>query len=212
MTADPHKSSRPTQETHMWDARYESNPFYYGRMPNDFLVSAAASIPKGRVLCLAEGEGRNSVFLARSGYEVTGVDFSEKAITHARSAAQSSGVNVEYLQADLSDFDLGENCWHGIVSIFCHLPESLRKGLHQRIVRALRPGGVLILESYSPEQLLLGTGGPKDPDMLLSWRQAQQELQGLEFELGHTLERMVFEGIGHTGASSVTQVIARKPG
>jgi SAM-dependent methyltransferase len=195
----------------MWDARYEANPFFYGRMPNDFLVSAVGSIPKGKVLCLAEGEGRNSVFLARSGYAVTGVDFSDKAIVHAQSAARSNDVEVEYVQADLADFDLGENRWHGVVSIFCHLPEAMRRDLHRRVVRALRPGGVYVMESYAPEQVLLGTGGPKDPDMLLSLKQAREELEGLEFELGQQIERIIFEGIGHNGPSAVTQVIARKP-
>lgn len=195
----------------MWDARFEANPFFYGKMPNDFLVSAVASIPKGKVLCLAEGEGRNSVFMARSGYEVTGVDFSEKALAHARSLALSNGVVVDYQQEDLAVFDMGDNAWDGIVSIFCHLPSALRVDLHQRVVRGLKPGGVYVMESYAPEQVGLGTGGPSDLDMLLSWKQAQTELQGLQMEVCHQIERAIFEGVGHNGSSVVTQVVGRKP-
>jgi hypothetical protein len=194
----------------MWDERYESTPFFYGRMPNDFVVSSVCYLPKGKVLCLAEGEGRNSVFLARSGYTVTGVDFSAKAIENARDLAAQHKAEVHYIQADLVTYDIGEGCWDGIVSIFCHLPPHLRRDLHKRAVRGLRKGGVLILEAYALAQLGLNTGGPKDPDQLLSWDSLQHELEGLEFLVGHETQRMIFEGIGHTGPSAVTQVVGIK--
>ena len=194
----------------MWDERYSTNPYYYGRMPNDFVVSSVGYIPKGKVLCLAEGEGRNSVFLARSGYDVTGVDFSDAAITNARNLANQNKVQVEYIQADLGHFDIGEAKWDGIVSIFCHLPSVLRSDVLKRAVKGLKKGGVLVLESYSPRQLELGTGGPKDPDLLVSWEALKQDLKGLEFLIGHETQRIVFEGIGHNGPSAVTQAVGIK--
>jgi len=194
----------------MWNERYSQNPYYYGRMPNDFLVSSISYIPKGKVLCLAEGEGRNSVFLARSGYQVTGVDFSETAVENARKWAESNRVSVEYLCEDLETYDLGDAQWDGIVSIFCHFPSEIRRGLHKRIAKALKKGGVFVMETYSPGQLSFGTGGPKNTDFLLGLDEVKTEFPGFEFQVAQEVERVIMEGIGHTGPSAVTQVIATK--
>ncbi len=194
----------------MWDQRFTETPYFYGKMPNDFVVASVSHIPKGKVLCLAEGEGRNSVFLARSGYEVSGVDFSEKAVENAKQLAAENGVEVDYQVGDLENYAIGECKWDGIVSIFCHLPPNIRKSIHQKVIQGLKTGGVFVLEAYSPDQLSMGTGGPKDPELLMSIEDLKSELAGLDFELAHQTERIIFEGIGHNGPSSVTQLIGIK--
>lgn len=194
----------------MWDERYKSTPFYYGKMPNDFVVSSVAHIPKGEVLCLAEGEGRNSVFLARSGYQVTGVDLSEQALSHAQQLAKENKVEVHYEHADLSNYEFGKNRWAGIVSVFCHLPREIRRELHRRVVEGLCVGGAFVVEAFAPAQLSLGTGGPKDPDLLISLKDLKLELEGLDFVVAEETDRIIFEGIGHNGPSAVTQLIGIK--
>ena len=105
----------------MWDERYSSEAYAYGKNPNQFLEENYKVIPKGKVLSLAEGEGRNAVFLAKQGYIVTAVDSSQIGLEKARKLAEENEVSIELINADLADFDLGDHEWDGIVSIFCPL-------------------------------------------------------------------------------------------
>ena len=194
----------------MWDTKYGEESYFYGTQPNDFLKENVGKIPKGRVLCLADGEGRNSVFLAQQGYDVTAVDSSAVGMRKASALAKSKGVSVTTIVADLNDFDLGEGMWSGIVSIFCHLPSTLRGKVHGSIAPALSPKGVFLMECYSPDQLEFGTGGPKNRDLLVTALQAEQELAGLLFSHLKQCTRTIVEGQGHNGQSAVTQVIAAK--
>lgn len=194
----------------MWDERYNIEHYFYGKMPNDFLVSSANEIPKGKVLCLAEGEGRNSVFLARLGYEVVGVDFSQVGLDKAEKLAQDNRVEVTYHCADLTTYDIEPASYEGVVSIFCHFPSEARKAIYERVVEGLKPGGVLVLEAYTPSQLALGTGGPKDIDYLATLRTLQTEISGLEWTSAQETERIIMEGIGHSGPSAVVQMIGVK--
>ena len=143
----------------MWDERYSSKEYAYGTTPNEFLVEKVSCIPKGKVLSLAEGEGRNAVFLAKQGYAVTAVDGSLVGLNKARKLAEENNVVVEFIHADLADYDLGENKWDGIISIFCPLPSSLRKALYKRVIAGLKQNGVFLVEAYTPDQLKHGTGG-----------------------------------------------------
>lgn len=196
----------------MWDERYASEDYVYGTAPNDFLAAEAHRIPAGgRVLTLAEGEGRNAVFLAEQGFQVTGMDASAVGLNKAAHLARERGVSVALECVDLAEAELGEACWDGVVAIFAHLPPPLRREVHRRVVRALKPGGVLLLEAYTPAQVGRGTGGPPNVEMMITADGLRQELQGLEFELLRECEREVVEGRGHTGAGAVVQVVARKP-
>lgn len=195
-----------------WNERYGGEGFAYGEEPNDFLAEHAAEIPPGRVLCLADGEGRNSVWLARQGYEVTSVDLSPVGVEKAKRLAARHGVNVNAIAADLADFDIEENHWQGIVAIYAHVPLATRKRMHAACVKGLVPGGVFILESYSPDQPKYGTGGPKERDFLMSEQDMRSELAGLQFEIAHEIVREILEGRYHTGEGAVVQVLARKPG
>ncbi len=162
----------------MWDARYAEPGHAYGTEPNDFLVATARRfIPAGgEVLSLGEGEGRNATYLASLGFRVTGVDGSRVGLEKARALAARRGVTIETVVADLAAYSLGTGRWDGIVSVWCHTPSALRRRLHRSVVEALRPGGVFLLESYTPAQLAYETGGPRDADMLLSLATAREEL------------------------------------
>lgn len=194
-----------------WDERYAEPGFTYGTAPNDFLAQNVGRLPAGGdVLSLAEGEGRNAVFLAQRGFRVTAVDGSAVGLEKARQLAARSGVAIETIVADLAVFELGENRWDGIVSIWCHVPSALRVRLHPAMVAALRPGGVLLLESYTPKQLEYKTGGPPNADLLTTRAELERQLRGLEFVSCEEKTREVHEGKYHNGMSAVVQLIARK--
>jgi SAM-dependent methyltransferase len=194
----------------MWDERYGSGEFFYGTEPNDFLRAEVARLPRGDVLCIGDGEGRNGVWLAEQGRTVTSVDQSAVGLEKAQALAKQRGVPLTTVSADLATFDLGEQRWHGVVSIFCHLPSALRRDVYSRIVRALRPGGVVMIESYTPAQLGRGTGGPPVADMLVDLATLRTDFATLEVLHGVELERDVLEGKGHRGRSAVVQFVARK--
>ena len=195
-----------------WDQRFAGDEFWYGTQPNDFLREHVAALPPhGRVLSLGEGEGRNAVFLAGQGFEVVGVDASVVALAKAARFARERGVAITTLQADLAQFPLGHAAWDAIVSIWCHLPLPLRARVHRDVVAALRPGGVFLLEAYTPAQLAFRTGGPPTLDLLVTAAALREELAGLEFEIAAEREREIHEGPRHHGHSAVVQVLARRP-
>jgi len=194
----------------MWDERYSTEEYAYGKTPNNFLEENYNLIPKGKVLSLAEGEGRNAVFLAKQGYSVTAVDASRVGLAKAKKLAEENGVTIELVHTDLVEFDISENRWDGIVSIFCPLPSAQRKVLHKKVVAGLKPNGVFLVEAYTPDQLKHATGGGKSADMMTTKESLILELEGLKFMHLLELERNVVEGIYHTGLAAVIQAIALK--
>lgn len=193
-----------------WDDRYAGSGFVFGTQPNDFLRTCAGRLPAGPVLCLGEGEGRNAVFLAGCGHAVTAVDQSATGLAKARRLAAERGLRLDTTTADLADYPIRPGAWAAIIWIFLHLPPDLRAGLLARAAAGLRPGGVFLLEAYTPAQLAFGTGGPKEVALLPTLAQLRTELPGLEFDLARECERAVIEGTGHTGRAAVVQVLARR--
>lgn len=191
-----------------WDQRYSVADYIYGTQPNDFLTQVAQRIPPGRVLCLAEGEGRNAVYLAQHGYQVKAVDASRVGLEKAQRLASSRGVTIETIAADLADFTIPASTYTGIVSIWAHLPPPIRKSLHTQVVAGLVPGGAFVLEAYTPRQLEFKTGGPPVPELMMTLDALREELHGLRFEIAQEIERDVFEGSYHRGRSAVVQVLA----
>lgn len=198
-------------DSDFWNHRYSTSEFIFGTEPNQFLADHAAKIPPGPVLSLAEGEGRNAVFLAGLGHPVTAVDSSSVGIEKLHKLARDRGVVVETILADLRDFKIQPGRWAGIISIWVHLPLPLRHTVHRRCVEALIPGGVFILEGYTPDQLRHGTGGPKAIELLMTLRALKSELDGLEFVVARETERKIEEGLGHSGLSATVQIVGRKP-
>lgn len=195
-----------------WNEQFSGEEFFYGTEPNDFLRERARLLSHGgRVLCLAEGEGRNAVFLAGRGLKVVAVDSSESGLAKLHKLAAQRQVQVETVAADLTAYPIGVEVWDGIVSIFCDVPGEARKALHQRCVAGLKPGGIFLLEAYRPEQLERDTGGPREPDKLPTLEQLKAELAGIEFLHAEELEREIHEGEEHRGSSAVVQIVGRKP-
>ena len=194
-----------------WDERYAGDDYLYGTEPNDFLKSAAARIrPGSRVLCIADGEGRNGVYLAELGHRVTSIDRSRRGLEKAERLASDRGVELRTVQADLGDHPLGSSDWDCIVSVFFHVPPALRENIDRRVVEALAPGGLLILEGYTPDQLAYSTGGPPTADMMLTMEILESAFGELEFLHAKETTRDVIEGTGHRGRSAVVQLIAEK--
>lgn len=195
----------------MWNERYATEEYVYGTAPNTFLASVADQIPAGsRILCLAEGEGRNAVFLARQGHRVVAVDQSPIGLEKAQRLAQAAGVEVETVAADLAEYPIEAGSWDAIISIFCHLPTALRKGVHASAVEGLAAGGLFILEAYTPEQLELKTGGPPVVELMMNLEDLNTELTGLNFRHAAELQREVVEGRLHNGIGAVVQIVGVK--
>ena len=194
----------------MWDKRYDTDEYIYGKRENDFLAFCVSQLPKGEILSLCEGEGRNAVYLARKGYNVTAVDGSQVGLEKAQRLASEHGVKIQTIVADLNNYKIEPGKWQGIISFFCHLPSSLRKKVHRECVNGLAPGGVLVLESFTPAQLKFVTGGPSDLQRLLGLEEAKEELDGLEFLIAQEVERPIDEGELHRGMAAVLQILAVK--
>lgn len=192
-----------------WNERYARGDYLYGTEPNSFLAEQYRSLC-GPVLSLSEGEGRNAVFLAAQGLEVVGVDISPVALEKARKLAESRGVEITTLVCDLETFEPQENHFGSVISISAHLPSKIRSRLYPWVERALRPGGTILLEAYSENQLSRDTGGPKDRDMLMTVEKVSREFPNCEPVLLREIEREVAEGEGHKGVASVVQFIARR--
>ena len=194
-----------------WDERYREPGFAYGTEPNEFLVSVVQRIPHGKILSLAEGEGRNAVYLASLGYQVTGVDGSEVGLRKAVELAAERGVSITTIHADLAEFEIEPEQWDGVIACYCHVPSDIRIPLHRAALKGLKSGGVFVLEAFSKEQLAYNTGGPQSLDLLMSLDELTRELAGLELVHAVRLERDVREGSRHTGLASVVQVLGIKP-
>lgn len=195
-----------------WNDKFAGETYRYGLEPNAFLAAHARVFPEGgRLLSLGEGEGRNAVFLARSGYEVSAMDASSEGVRKTGELASRHGVAVEAKLTDLLKEDLGEAAWDGIVNIYCHLRSGDRRALYERIRRALKPGGVFLTEQFSLDQLGYQSGGPKDADMLLTIGELKDAFAG--WELAYAAEELteLAEGPGHRGAGAVVRLIAVKP-
>ena len=205
-----------------WDERYAGSEFAFGETPNDFLVEQLAAHPPlaqaggtalpMTALALADGEGRNGVWLAQQGYAVTSIDVSPKGLDKATRLAQDRNVSIQTVLADLTTVDFGQQRWSVVASIFLHLPEAKRRELHRRVIDALQPGGVFFFEGYGKDQLRYGTGGPKEPALLFDLAELVADFEGLPVQVVHRFggERTVQEGVRHTGLASVVQVTVRR--
>jgi SAM-dependent methyltransferase len=194
-----------------WNQRFAEEDFAYGETPHVSLAEQFSTPSSGRILCLAEGQGRNAVHLARLGYDVTALDYSEVGLQRAQEFAARAGVAIKTLQADLSTYVFEPSAWDGIVSIFGHLPAALRAQVNSQIYGALKPGGRLQLVGYHPKQLEYGTGGPQEPSMMYTVEGLKAELgPGWTYEVAELVERELEEGPYHRGMSAFVHVLAKK--
>ena len=195
---------------HYWNQRFAEAEFAYGEAPHISLAEQFCTPGSGRVLCLAEGQGRNAAYLAGLGYNVTALDFSEVGLQRAQELAARSGVTIHTLQADLSAYVFDPEAWDGIVSIFGHLPAPLRARVNAQLHGALKPGGWLQLVGYHPKQLEYGTGGPQELSMLYTVDGLKAELgPGWAYDVAELVERELEEGPYHRGMSAFVHILAR---
>jgi cyclopropane fatty-acyl-phospholipid synthase-like methyltransferase len=197
-----------------WNARYATEDYIFGTAPNVFLASQAAWIRPGmRALAIADGEGRNGVWLAEQGAQVHAIDVSPPALEKALKLAAKRGVTLETEQVDLLDWSWPEAAYDLVAAIFIQFaPPPERDRIIAGIRRTLKPGGVLILQGYTPKQVELGTGGPPSaanmytPELLREWFG--------DWSIVHLAEHesVISEGDHHHGLSALVDLVARKPG
>jgi 2-polyprenyl-3-methyl-5-hydroxy-6-metoxy-1,4-benzoquinol methylase len=202
-------SAKPS-EKQLWDERYRGG-WLFGQEPNEYLVSHAGRLlPGSAALAVADGQGRNGVWLAQRGLKVTSVDISPLALEHTHQLAGERGVELGAVCADLTEWQAPEAGFDVIVEVFAHFPGAVRKAIHGNLVKALRPGGLFVFEGFHERQCGRASGGPKDLDMLYTPAKLSAELEGLQFlEL---LEGTVTlrEGIRHQGEAWVVRALAVK--
>lgn len=198
-------------DINFWNKRYKEAEFAYGTEPNDFLKQNALVLkPNSKTLCLAEGEGRNAVFLASQEHDVTAIDYSEEGIKKLQQSASKNKLNIETHCIDLSNYTIEENKWDTIICIFGHFPESIRRSVFTQLYKGLKSGGVLLMEAYHKDQLNYKTGGPQALELLYSIEDLAIDLNEFKNITFSKVIREIKEGKYHHGESSVIQVKAFK--
>lgn len=172
--AAPEKAANPAQAR--WDARFSAPAYVYGKEPVEFLAKHVGLLPKGKALDLAAGEGRNAVFLAQNGFEVDAVDISPVGLKKAEALAAERGVRIRTVVADLEDYDLGTERYDVITNLY-----YLQRSLIPKIQRSLKPGGVVVFEMFTVDNLgIPGAHGPKDRAWLLEPGELRRLFEGYE--------------------------------
>jgi SAM-dependent methyltransferase len=196
----------------MWDERYQTPEYIFGDQPCQWLIMNQHRLPQsGRAIALGDGEGRNGVFLAELGFEVTSVDLSEVGLNKARDLARKRGVTIQTVQADLEHYEIETESQDLIVSIYCHLPDAIRKLVHERAEGALKPGGLFILEAFHHSQLKYQSGGPKTTDLLYDLDALLDDFQTLQILEAFDGLCYLDEGARHSGIGHIVRLVLQKP-
>lgn len=193
-----------------WHERFSTEEYVYGKEPNIFVVEAARDVPKGKVLCIAEGEGRNAVYLASLGYDVTAWDYAQAGLDKTQQLADEQGVAVKTELHDLADVEWETEQWDAIVHIFGHFPPNVMQRTMAGVQKSLKVGGYYVSELYTKEQLRYGTGGPRDAAMLADPAAILETFKGYYIKHFHVGEVTREEGQLHTGQAHVVQSILQK--
>jgi SAM-dependent methyltransferase len=203
------------EQAHMWSTRYRNagEDYVFGTTPNRFLAAQAALLAAGsNALSVADGEGRNAVWLAEQGLQVTATEISPVALEKARKLAAGRHVAVDFVLADAVDWDYPEAAFDFVVGIFIQFADPVqRERIFAGMARALRPGGHLILQGYTPKQLEYRTGGPSALENLYTADMLREAFAGLELVHLQEYEDVLDEGVGHKGHSALVGLVARKP-
>jgi SAM-dependent methyltransferase len=174
-----------------WDERYASEGMLWGAEPNAVVAEIAADLPAGTVLDMACGQGRNAVWLAQQGHEVTGLDLSPVAIEQARRLAEDVGVDVDLTTGDVTEWDPGGRIWDLVLLSYLQIPTVDREVAHAKAVAAVAPGGTLLLIAHHLDNLDGGIGGPQTPDVLYTEDQLAADFADLEILRNETVTRRV---------------------
>ncbi len=206
-------SHQETNEFARWEARFATPDYAFGKEPNYFLKSCRQILPRrGRALAVADGEGRNGVWLAEQGLAVVSLDFSPAAQNKARALAAERGVEVTFVRADVHAWDYPHAAFDVVVEIFAQFSQPAQRAIKWHgMRRALKSGGVLIIQGYTPKQLQYGTGGPKQLENLYTHAMLEREFGDFRDVKIVEEERNMREGASHAGMSAVIGLTAIKP-
>jgi SAM-dependent methyltransferase len=196
-----------------WNRRFSETGYLFGTEPNTWLHDHAWLWEAGeRVLSVADGEGRNSVWLAQQGLTVDAFDISEVGVRKARDFARVTGVKVNFAVADIASLQWPEGLYDGVVAIFIQFAEpELRARIFRGMVQALKPGGRVVLQGYTPQQVEYRTGGPPFASHMYTPELLREAFAGLEIIALKEYEAELAEGTGHKGRSALIGMVARKP-
>jgi 2-polyprenyl-3-methyl-5-hydroxy-6-metoxy-1,4-benzoquinol methylase len=198
-----------------WDQRFAGADYAYGEAPNAFLASLAGTFSPGqRALVPGDGEGRNGVFLAERGLVVETLDLSAEGVAKARRLAEARGVKVDARQADILAWDWPVAAYDVIALLYLHLVEAERRFVHARALAALKPGGRIVLEAFTPQQLERqqagARGGPRDAELLYRPEDLRKDFAEATIDLLQEIETNLHEGTLHVGPSAVVRLIGRR--
>ena len=206
-----HPSSTPfTDPAQTWNARFAKDGYVFGTEPNAWLRNHTSVWTRGaRILCVADGEGRNSVWLAKNGHQVDAFDISEVGVAKAKRLAMENQVSVNFSVANCDDFAWPQAHYDGVVAIFVQFADpALRARLFENMVRSLKPGGTLLLQGYTPKQLEYRTGGPSVLSHLYTPEMLREAFGDLDIQVLDAYETELKEGDGHMGLSAVIGMLA----
>jgi 2-polyprenyl-3-methyl-5-hydroxy-6-metoxy-1,4-benzoquinol methylase len=193
-----------------WNNRYAEKDFAYGTEPNDFLKDELEKLPAGKILFVCEGEGRNAVFAAKQNWIVEAFDLSKEGKRKATLLAKQNNVSINYQIANASKIEYSENSFHVVVLIYAHFPETIRKSVHEKIIKWLKPGGIVVLEAFNPNQLNNTSGGPKDLSMLYTKEIMTDDFKDLMVQQISTETIELNEGKYHIGKADVIRFVGKK--
>jgi len=194
-----------------WDERYGEDGLAYGEKPNVYLTEIVGEISAaGSVLVVGDGEGRNGVWLAQQGFEVTCVDYSPVAIKKIKAFAEKNTVSVNAICVDMNEWDWPENKFDAVVSIYVHFPVDMRAAMHQKMIDALKPGGKILMEAFNLDQLQYKSGGPPVLEMLFSEEILRSDFANAEILVLEETVVHLDEGKYHCGDGAVVRMIAQK--
>lgn len=202
-----------TDATQFWNERFNQEEFIFGKEPNEYLVEQTSQYlkPNASVLCIADGEGRNGVWLAKQGMRVTGFDVSDIALVKAKQFAKDNEVNIEYSLCDTDGFDWKTNSYDAIIAIFIQFADpEMRVRIFKHVHQALKPGGIFILQGYTPKQLEYKTGGPSLIEHLYTEEMIRELSHDFEILDLQCYEKELSEGARHTGMSALLGMVAKK--
>ncbi len=193
-----------------WNERYGAEAYAYGTKPNQFLFENLASLPKGKLLFAAEGEGRNAVFAAQNGFHVDAFDTSEKGKIKADLLATEKKVQINYQVGKLDDLGYQSNTFDGLVLIYAHFDDSIRASMHNKLIDLVKPGGTILFEAFNKDQIQYPSGGPKKLAMLFDIEEVKNEFNNCDFSFLTSEIIELSEGEFHQGKGSVIRFIATK--
>jgi SAM-dependent methyltransferase len=201
-----------SSEYQRWEQRFAVPDYAFGKEPNYFLASCKPLLPRsGKALAVADGEGRNGVWLAEQGLDVVSLDFSPSAQRKGRALAKERGVTVTFLQGDVHAFDYPETAFDAVAEIFTQFSTPAERAMKWTGMRkALKPGGLLMIQGYTPKQLQYGTGGPKEIENLYTRAMLEEAFRDLHDLTIVEEELELHEGTSHGGMSAVINLTARK--